>query len=157
VNSNPRPIGWLVLLCRFAIAALFLLAAFMKLRDIPSFALAIQAFRIIPDHAGHVTRFAAYFIPWFEVVAGLALLFGVWTRAAALALSLLLGAFMVMIVTVVLRGIDTTCSCFGKLDLVCKGGVGWCHVGRNAVLMAMGLLVAIAGPGPLTIDRREVK
>jgi hypothetical protein len=35
--------------------------------------------------------------------------------------------------------------------------VGYCHVVRNLILMAMGLVVVFLGPGPLTFDRREVR
>lgn len=157
MNKNPRPLGWLVLLCRVVIAGLFLFAATMKLQNIPALALTIQAFQIIPDHAGHITRFAAYFVPWLEIVTGLCLLLGIWTRAAALTLSLLLAGFLVTLLSVILRDIDANCSCFGKLELFCKGGVGWCHIVRNSILIGMGLVVVVLGPGPLTFDRREIR
>ncbi len=157
MNKNPKPLGWLVLLCRVVIAGLFIFAAVLKLQKIPEFALAIQAFQIFPDHAGHLTKFAAYFIPWLEIVAWLLLLLGIWTRASALMITLLLGGFLVGIVGVIVRGLDTKCSCFGSLELMCQGAVGYCHVVRNLILMAMGLVVVFLGPGPLTFDRREVR
>ncbi|MFZ4573435.1 MAG: DoxX family protein [Phycisphaerales bacterium] len=157
MNKNPRPLGWLVLSCRVVIAGLFLFAAVMKLQNIPAFALAIQAFRIIPDHAGHLTKFGAYFVPWLEIVAAGMLLLGVWTRAAAAMICVLLLAFLGMIIAVMVRGIDTTCSCFGKLDLMCSGAIGPCHVVRNTILFMVTGVVVVLGPGPLTFDRREVK
>jgi len=30
--------------------------------------------------------------------------------------------------------------------------VGWCHVIRNTILLALGIFVTVAGPGPLTFD-----
>lgn len=155
-SSGPqtRPIGWIVLICRFVLAALFLFAAVMKVQNVPAFALAIQAFDIFPEHANHVTKFLAFAIPWAELVAGTFLLLGIWTRAAALTITLMLGAFILGILGIIFRGIDASCSCFGKIDVVCTGPVGWCHVIRNIVLIAMGSVVVWAGPGPLTFDRR---
>jgi uncharacterized membrane protein YphA (DoxX/SURF4 family) len=144
--------GWIVLVARVFLGALFIFAAVMKLSNPQSFAEAINAFKILPDH---LVVLATFVVPWIEAVLGVALILGLWTRSAALVLSLLLVAFIAALVSVLDKGI--TCSCFGKFEIPCSGPVGWCHVIRNTVLLALAALVVAKGPGSLAIDRESTK
>jgi uncharacterized membrane protein YphA (DoxX/SURF4 family) len=81
------------------------------------------------------------------------LLLGLWTRAAAALLTLLLIGFTVGLVSLIWRKIETDCSCFGSLEFGCTGNVGVCHIGRNTGLILLGLLVTWRGGGKLALDR----
>lgn len=157
-----RPMGWLVLPCRVLLAGLFLLAAYMKLKDPVTFANAIRAFKIVPESASHLTMLATFVIPWVEAIAGLLLLVGLWTRAAAAAICLGLLVFMAAIGSIIVRNmagaaIDTKCSCFGKLDWPCPANVGYCQLIRDALMLALAVIVIAWGPGPLAIDRESTR
>ncbi len=153
---KPRPLGWLVLPCRLVLAVLFLLAAYLKLNDPSSFVFSIKAFKIIPASADHLTVLATFVIPWCEAIAGLFLLLGIWTRAAATVITLLLLAFTGAIASIIIRNqmganIDTHCSCFGKLEWPCGSTVGYCQLIRDIIMLIMGLIVIAFGPGPLVM------
>jgi uncharacterized membrane protein YphA (DoxX/SURF4 family) len=95
----------------------------------------------------------AYVIPWTEIIAGTCLVLGLWARASAGVITAMLTAFIAGVVSVILRGIDTKCSCFGELEWPCTGGVGWCQVIRNCVMIALAIPVFIWGAGSLAVDR----
>ncbi len=156
-SKPPAALGGLVLVLRLVLGGLFIFAAVMKLSSPAAFAMAIAAFKVIPAHADHLTKLSAYAVPWIELVCGLCLLAGAWTRAAALVISTLLVAFIAMILSTMIREMDVTCSCFGKFEIPCEGPVGWCHVVRNAVLLAISVFVLWKGPGSLALDRESTR
>src|SRR5690606_29482028 len=78
---------------RLVLGAAFLLAAWMKLFHAtwagadPTFAFAesIKAYKILdPERHAHAIVTGAYVMPWAELLAGLLVLIGLWTRPAAL-------------------------------------------------------------------------
>ncbi len=93
------------------IGSLFIYAGALKVMDPVKFAADIQNFRILPWAIG--VRLAFY-LPWVEIVCGLALFIG-WMRSGAIAI--LTGLTMVFIgatVSAQARGIDLECGCFGS-------------------------------------------
>lgn len=157
--------GWgessALLLPRVALGGVMLLAGWMKLfhnswkGNDPAwdFANTVKAYDILPSggNAEAIVVFAAYAVPWAELLIGLALVLGVWSRAAGWLSAVMLAAFTVINISVIARGMDLTCSCFGDLEWPCAGGIGWCHVGRNAVLMLVTALIAWRGGGRVTL------
>lgn len=122
--------------------------------DPARFAGAINGFQVL--HADLVP-FAAFAIPWTEVVCAFALLLGIGTRGAARLIIGLLVIFCLAMVSVLLRGIDVDCSCFGKtfggiFGKILGGPVSWLSITRNVVLMAIMLPVAKWGAGMLAIE-----
>lgn len=138
---------------RVGLGGLFCLAAFKKLQDPQSFAEAIKGFKVLDaNEFGHLIITGAFTIPWIELVAGVMLVLGFWTRASALTLGLALVGFMAALMSVIFRGLNASCSCFGDLNLVCGHEIGWCQVIRNLVLLIpAGYLIWRQG-GLLSID-----
>ena len=150
--------GWaesilLQLPLRLALGGLFCLAAVSKLQDPQTFAEAIKAFQVV-DHVrlGHLVATAAFVIPWVELVAGVMLILGLWTRAASLTIGLALLAFIAGLVSVIARGLDASCACFGNLNLFCGKAVGACQVIRNTVMLLPAFYLAWRGSGRLCLD-----
>lgn len=151
-GRGPLPISSLALLAlRVVTGGVLTGAAFFKLRGPQTFSEAIQAFKYdLPDH---LVMVGTYVIPWTELFIGLALILGIWTRAAAFLYSAAMAFFIVLIVDALGRDLGgTPCGCFGSWYLFCKGGLGWCKVGENGVLLALGLLVWGFGGGRLSVD-----
>ncbi|CAG0975521.1 thiosulfate dehydrogenase [quinone] large subunit [Phycisphaerales bacterium] len=149
-----RAWGWLGLLTRLLLGGLFLFAAYVKLRNPVIFRQGVDAFKILPEH---LSILAAYVVPWTELVAGVLLVLGLWARSAALVIGTMLVAFIAAMVSVLYRGIDAHCSCFGKFEIPCEGPVGWCHLVRNGVLVGLAVIVVAIGPGTLAMDRESTK
>ncbi len=130
---------------RLLLATILILSGTMKLRDPALFAHALVSFRLgFPE--AFVER-SALLLPWLELVVGGALLVG-WKARGAAALSLaLMVAFAGGIVSLMARGLDVDCPCFGQLKLVCSGPLGLCHLVRNTILGGLSLIVLLRGPG----------
>ena len=140
---------------RLVLAGIFGFAAYLKLGDPQSFALAIKAFRMFDlDEQGHIVKILVFGIPWAEMIIAVCLLLGFWTRAAAALLTLMLVGFTGGMLSLIVREIDTECACFGEMDFICSGAVGACHIGRNAGLILLSLLLVWRGGGRLAIDQQ---
>lgn len=156
--SNALPIKarsrWFTFAIRAGLAGLFGFSAYMKLQDPQAVVAGVKAFKVLPDdpRMDHLVVLSTFLVPWLEAVLAAALLLGFWTRSAALALFALLASFTAAIYSVLARGIDADCSCFGTIKLLCPAKISECHLIRNSVLMALALWVVVRGSGPLAAD-----
>lgn len=144
---------FLLLPVRLGLAAVFGTAAVIKLSDPQEFAFAIKAFKVIdPETYDHILIMLAFGVPWSELIVSVLLVLGLWTRASATLLSVMLLAFSGGMLSLIARGIDTNCACFGEQDFMCEGAVGWCHIGRNAIFLVACILLLWRGGGSLCLD-----
>lgn len=146
--------GAVLLLLRVALGGLFLWAAWVKLENPQAFADSIKGFKVLPPEGDHLVVLATFAVPWVEVLAGAALVLGLWARAAAWVVLLNLAVFVGAIASVLARGISTKCGCFGRLSPFCPETITTCNVWQNAVLAAIAAIVAWRGPGLLGFERR---
>lgn len=144
-------LGFILLLLRLFLGGMFIFAATVKLTGPLDFSDSVKAFKILPDHLNQLATFA---VPWIEMLCGIALVLGFWSRAAAFVIAGLLAVFIAGIASVLWRGMSVSCGCFGKLQPFCTGPLGMCNIVQNAVLMIIGLLVAALGGGLISLDRR---
>lgn len=100
---------WLTIRVQLALGAIFVIAAVPKIIDPPSFAHMIYNYRILP---GGLINFSSLVMPWVELLCGLALVAGVWRRAALGIITLLLLVFIVAISINLARGNAIDCGCF---------------------------------------------
>ena len=97
---------------RLGLGGLFLLTGALKLGDVPAFATEIHNYQLLP----RLAPMLAATLPTIEIALGLALVAGRrhWARAGALASTALLAVFTAAVASVVVRGINITCGCFGE-------------------------------------------
>ena len=100
---------WLTIRVQIALGAIFLVAALPKIADPPSFAHMIYNYRLVP---GSLVNAMALVMPWVEILAGLALILGLWRREAAIVVGLLILVFLVAIGINLARGHAVDCGCF---------------------------------------------
>ncbi|MBI5155207.1 DoxX family membrane protein [Candidatus Poribacteria bacterium] len=134
-----RKVASLALLCRVVAGGAFLLASYAKLQDPRAFMLAIESFQF-PFLPRDVIPVFAYALPWMELVCGVLLVLGAWTRAAAIIAAGLYLAFTGALASVILRGLPVDCGCFG--GILGSGTVDWTSILRNSVfIVASGVLI----------------
>jgi uncharacterized membrane protein YphA (DoxX/SURF4 family) len=114
--SSSRVLGAVALALRIALGAVFVYAAWTKLREPwELFAMSIDAYKVLPDWAVLVV---ARTLPWAEMLIGLALMAGRWLRVSAAAASLLLLVFFGLMVRAYAKGMQIDCGCFGGGDTI---------------------------------------
>jgi uncharacterized membrane protein YphA (DoxX/SURF4 family) len=138
----------LVLLLRVALGLVFVVAGGLKIGHFDVFASQIAGFQILPRP---FVAPLALLMPFIEVLVGGYLIVGLFTRATAGVAALLLAVFDGAIASAVVRGISTSCGCFGPSD---QTTTSWAEVARDAALVAVALFIAWRAPGALALDRR---
>ncbi len=100
---------WLTVRVQIALGLFFVAAALPKLVDPPSFAHMVYNYRLVP---GAFVNLMALVMPWLELLAGLALILGIWTRASTGLVGALLLVFIAAISLNLARGNAIDCGCF---------------------------------------------
>ena len=96
---------------RILLAAVFVYAGVSKVLDPAQFAEAIDRYRIVP---WPLAAGLGLYLPWLEIVAGVAVFFG-RLRPGSLGILAGLGwVFVAAISSALVRGLDITCGCFGS-------------------------------------------
>jgi uncharacterized membrane protein YphA (DoxX/SURF4 family) len=124
-NETRGKLGRILLIVgRLALAAIFLFAAFAKMKPQPGmpwtygsvhtslsmFAMGVDSYQMLPPWA--VSPFA-HFLPPFELVLGLWLLSGYRLRLSGLLSTALICAFIIAMYSAYKRGLTISCGCFG--------------------------------------------
>ena len=104
---------WLTVRVQIALGAIFVIAALPKIADPPSFAHMIYNYRLVPSS---LINFSALVMPWVELLAGLALILGVWRTAARNVVGILLAVFIIAISINLFRDNAIDCGCFNVAD-----------------------------------------
>jgi len=143
-----RVVRIVVLLLRLVLGAIFVIAGASKVGHADMFAAQIAGFRLLPQV---VIAPLALGLPFLELLLGGYLILGLFTRTAAWIGAVLLFVFDVAIASAVVRGMSVSCGCFGPNDATVTT---WTEVARDAVFVAMAVIVALRAPGALALDRR---
>ena len=122
-------------------------AAVPKILDPPAFAHMIYNYKLIP---GSAINALALTMPWVELLAGLALIFGVWRREAALLIGLMLVVFIAAVGINLARGHAIDCGCFdvreaGKTEDQRLADMRWVIARDVGMLLMVGQLLLAAG------------
>ncbi len=96
---------------RWLVGGLFIFAGVLKALDPAEFANDIANYQLLPWTGAVV---GSFYLPWLEIFAGAALLFGIWKSGAIRILLLLMLAFVQALFAAWLRGLNIHCGCFGK-------------------------------------------
>jgi uncharacterized membrane protein YphA (DoxX/SURF4 family) len=99
--------------------------------DSAGFAKDIENYHVPPRQ---LTNLVAITFPWIEVAAGLLLIFGIWSRASALVIGVMLVVFLIAIGQAVARGLNISCGCFGTVE---GRKVGLTALAQDIALLAM--------------------
>lgn len=130
----------LLLIARFALALVFVIAAVAKLADLAAFRATLGEFGVPRQAAGAL----AIALPALELAIAALLVPTATARAAAAASLVLLLGFCAAIGRAMARGERPDCNCFGRAH---SRAVGPGTLARNAALGGVAGLVVAAGAG----------
>ena len=139
--------AFLVVAFRIILGIIFIAAAIPKLQDNLAFAEIVANYKILP--ISMVTRFA-HVLPVVEIIAGIFLILGLYTRYAVSVILFLLVIFIVAISVNLWRGESAICGCFS----VSEGGgeLGWQTIVRDVIMMLLGAHILFATKNPYSLD-----
>ena len=127
---------------RLGLGAMFLVAAYPKFTDPKGFANLVAQYQFLPAFA--VDAFSLW-LPAFEIVVGLGIIFTLWEREFAALVGLLLIMFIVALGQALLRNLGIACGCF-DIEGATDAGESWFSLVRDVVLLIpVGWLMLTGG------------
>lgn len=124
---------YILFLFRLVLGFVFIYAGIEKIADPHGFSTSISNYKLFPLFS---INLIAIPLPWFEVVAGVLLIFGIAVKENALMLNVLLFLFIVAIAISLFRGLDIDCGCFGS-----DSQIGFLKIVENFVLLFFGIIL----------------
>jgi hypothetical protein len=108
MEISARNIVWRIV--NLVVGAIFIYAGAIKMLDPVQFANDIDNYKIFPwtFSAG-----LAFYLPWLEILCGLAVIFRFLYRGGLSILTALIVIFIGATIAAKARGLDITCGCFG--------------------------------------------
>jgi putative oxidoreductase len=145
----------LALAARLYLGTIFVLACWHKIAEPGAFTIDIATYQILPLA---LINPMAIVLPWTELAAGLMLLVGFRTRAAALLVAGMMAMFSVAISIAVARGLDMSCGCFASQGAA-EDPISWRTIVRDGAWLILALYVLLLDRRPFGLDslgwRRE--
>lgn len=137
-----------VLVLRLLVGGLLLAAGILKVGHAPDLAAAMTGFRLLP---AAVVGPLALALPFFEVLLGLYLIVGLFTRIAGTIACVQFLVYSAAVASAVVRHIPADCGCFGPADAAVAD---WPHVAFDLLLSLASAFIAYGAPGAYAVDRR---
>lgn len=142
--------GWVSLLARLVLAGVMLWAGLSKITNLDQSVLAVRAYQLLPYEW---TQPVGYALPILEVLLGILLLIGLFTRFSAAAVTGLMLAFVVGIASAWARGLSIDCGCFGGGGEVAPEDTNYLgELIRDAGLLALAVWLTIRPRSPWSLD-----
>ncbi len=102
--------GYLWRILDLIVGGIFIYAGVIKALEPVQFANDIDNYKTLP---WFISVRLAFYLPWLEIVCGLALIFGFLYRGGLSILTALILIFVGATIAAKARGLDITCGCFG--------------------------------------------
>lgn len=101
---------WFATVARLGLGVAALAAGISKIVDLPASVRAVRAYELLPEG---LAVLAGNVLPLVEIILGVLLVLGLFTRVSAGVFGLLLLAFAVGMASAWARGLSIECGCFG--------------------------------------------
>ena len=127
--------GRIELAARWILGGIFVYASYDKILAPAVFAKIIYGYDLFP---ALFINLIAIIVPFLELVAGLALIIGIYPRSAALIVNAMLLLFIITISINLIRGHEFDCGCFSINSTTQQISAG-ALISRDFLILALGL------------------
>jgi len=132
---------WISLVVRLAAAVIMIWAGVAKLQDLPASVRAVRAYELVPET---FVPLMGNSLPFIEILVGFFLLFGLLTRATAIAYMAMLVGFLIGLVWAWSNGLNIDCGCFGGGGELAEGEADYAgHLIERLGFMVLGTWLII--------------
>lgn len=139
--------SYAVLASRLLLGGVFVAAGVPKILDPGAFAVAIRSYELaLPEW---FVSFSAYALPYAEVLIGLYLVLGLFTKPTAWLTTALMLVFTIALLQGAVRGLDINCGCFGVGE---ESSNLWLAFLRDVGLIALCAHIIHAPLGRFSVD-----
>jgi len=133
---------------RLILAVVFVWASWHKILNPYDFGLQVATYQILPLE---LVNLQALILPWAEIVVGLLLIVGLYTRASALLTCGMNVMFITAIAIALANDLHLQCGCFASSEAGEEMTVDLIY--RDIGLFALGAALTVMRPDRLTLDR----
>jgi len=120
---------------RLVLGSVFVYASVDKILNPAAFAKILYGYSLFPLFS---INFIAIFFPFIELVSGVSLIFGIYSKSALVIINSLILFFIIIISFNFLRGHEFNCGCFALGDPSHVSSAGQLLI-RNFILLIVGL------------------
>jgi putative oxidoreductase len=138
---------YFLLVLRLVIGFVFIYASIWKIASPEEFARSIENYRVMPLFSINII---ALFMPWLELIIGLFIIFGIMIRATSMILIINMFAFCLLILSAIIRNLDTDCGCFSSAG---SNPVGWLKFFEDLGLMLIASIIYVSGNNEISIEK----
>jgi len=131
--------SWIELAARWILGLTFIYASFHKIISPADFAKIVYGYGLFPEI---FINLIAIVIPFLELVAGFALISGLYPRSAAIIINALLLAFITVLAINLIRGHEFDCGCFSAAQTGYTGSSKVTLV-RDVIYFAFGMQIVL--------------
>jgi putative oxidoreductase len=109
LRQSIRNNSWVELAARWILGLTFIYASFHKIISPADFAKIVYGYGLFPEI---FINLIAIVVPFVELIAGMALIIGLYPRSAAIIINALLLVFITVLAINLIRGHEFNCGCF---------------------------------------------
>lgn len=128
---------WIELVARLLLGSIFIYASYYKIIAPDEFAKIVYGYDLFPSET---INLIAIIIPFIELISGVALIIGIYTRPAAIIIIGMLAAFIIAISINIIRGHEFDCGCFSS-DTSQSAYSAWETIGRDMIFIILGIYI----------------
>jgi len=132
---------WIGLVARLLLGSIFIYASYHKIIAPDEFAKIVYGYDLFPSET---INLIAIIIPFVELISGIALIIGIYTRPAAIVIIGMLTAFVIAISINIIRGHEFDCGCFSS-DTSQAANTAWQTLGRDMIFLMLGIYIFSCG------------
>ncbi|MBN1827148.1 MAG: DoxX family membrane protein [Candidatus Eisenbacteria bacterium] len=132
---------------RIYLGIVFIYAAIYKIAEPYDFALAVATYQVAPLV---LVNIFAVILPWVELVTGVALIAGFWTKENATLILLMMILFIVVLSVVLGTGREMGCGCFASQEAAEE--ISWLTLARDFFWTALAAFLILFDDGRYGMD-----